>query len=74
MMIRNLAYIVDQVDERTFQARFCETDSIVTCYLSHELFYKNIQPSVGDLIQLEYNSGLRDAKRRVQKIVAIFYS
>jgi len=74
MIIDTLAYVVDQVDERTFQARLWETDSIVTCYLSHELFYRNIQPSVGDLVQLEYNSGLRDAKRRVQKIVAILYS
>jgi len=41
----NLAYIVDQVDERTFQARFCGIYLIVTCYLSHELYYQNIRLS-----------------------------
>lgn len=54
---RKLGHIVDQVDDRTFQARFCETDSIVTCYLSHDLFHKNIRPVVGDLVRLEYSSG-----------------
>ena len=54
---RKLGHIVDQVDDRTFQARFCETDSIVTCYLSHDLFHKNTRPLVGDLIRLEYSSG-----------------
>ena len=70
----NLAYIVDQVDERTFQARFffyCGTDLIVTCYLSHELYYQNIRPLVGDLVKLEYNSGFRGS---VHTIVEILFS
>jgi len=54
---RKLGHIVDQVDDRTFHARFCETDSIVTCYLSHDLFHKNTRPLVGDLVRLEYSSG-----------------
>lgn len=54
---RKLGHIVDQVDDRTFEARFCETDSIVTCYLSHNLFHKNTRPLVGDLVRLEYGSG-----------------
>ena len=68
------AYIVEQIDERMFQARLCDTDSIVSCYLSHELFYRNIQPLIGDLVKLEYNFGLRRAKKRVQNIIEILYS
>lgn len=67
----NLAYIVDQVDERTFQARFCGIYLIVTCYLSHELYYQNIRPLMGDLVKLEYNSGLRGG---VHTIVEILFS
>jgi len=73
-LLYSLAYVVEQIDERTFQARLCETDSIVKCYLSHKLFYHNIQPLVGDLVKLEYNSGLWNAKKRVQNIVDILYS
>ena len=65
---RNLAHIVDQVDDHTFQTRFCETDSIVTCYLSHGLFPR---PLVGGLVRLEYNSGLRP---RVHYIIEVIYS
>jgi hypothetical protein len=72
-LLYSLAYIVEQIDERNFHARLCETDSIVKCYLSHELFYRNINPLVGDLVKLEYNSGLRNGKKRVQSIVDIFY-
>ena len=65
---RKLAHIVDQVDDHTFQTRFCETDSIVTCYLSHGLFPR---PLVGGLVRLEYNSGLRP---RVHYIIEVIYS
>lgn len=73
-IVRNLAYIVDQVDERTFQARLSTTNAIVSCCLSHELFYRNIQPFVGDLVKLEYNFGLRRSKRRVHNIIEILIS
>ena len=66
-----LAYVVDQIDERTFQARISWTDKIVKCYLSHELFGKNTRPLVGDLIRLEYNSGLRRIKKRVYYIIEV---
>ena len=72
--ITNQAYIVNQIHERTFQAQLCKTDSTVSCYLSHELFYRNIQPLVGDLVKLEYNFVLRRAKRRVHNIILIVYS
>jgi len=70
-MIWNLAYIVDQVDERTFQARLFHNNVIVTCYLSHELYYRDIRPLLGDLVTLEYNSGLRGG---VHTIVEIWFS
>jgi hypothetical protein len=69
-----MAYIVEQIDERLFLARLSETDAIVKCYLSHQLFYRNINPLLGDLVKLEYNSGLWNGKRRVQNIVDILYS
>ena len=72
--LRNLAYVVDQVDERTFQARLSTTNAIVSCYLSHELFYRNIQPLVGDLVKLEYNFALRRKKKRLHNIIEILFS
>jgi len=44
---------------------------IVTCYLSHEFYYRDIRPLVGDIVKLEYNSGLRGG---VHTIVEILFS
>ena len=71
VLIYSPAYIVNQIDERTFQASLSGTDWIVKCYLSHELFRENIRPLVGDLVILEYNSGLRRIKRRVHHIIEV---
>ncbi|GGM27814.1 hypothetical protein GCM10010129_84710 [Streptomyces fumigatiscleroticus] len=70
-LIYSAAYVVNQIDERTYQASLYGTNWIVKCYLSHELFRENIRPLVGDLVLLEYNSGLRRKKRRVHYIVEV---
>jgi len=70
-LIYSTAYIVNQIDERTYQASLSGTDLIVKCYLSHELFRENIRPLVGDLVVLRYDSGLRRIKRRVHYIIKV---
>jgi hypothetical protein len=71
---RKLAHIVDQVDDYTFQARFCETDSIVTCYLSDKLLDNNIQPLVGGLVRLEYLEYYTGLRSRIYYIIQVINS
>lgn len=66
-----LAYVVQQMDERTFRARLCGSDKIVECYLSYELFRNSTPVLVGDLIRLQYNDGLRRIKKRFYYIIEV---
>jgi len=66
---RKLAHIVDQLDYRTFQARFCETDSIVTCYLRPELYSNLTRLPTKGLVRLEYNSGFGPRVHYITQVI-----
>jgi translation initiation factor IF-1 len=53
-------YVRKQIDERTFEVSLSSrTHCTVKCYLSDELFRKNIRPLVEDWVILKLDSDLK---------------